>query len=194
MADRPFIAFVLLMFGTALVMHQNGTALPLDMMRHGISERSYGTLMAVNGILIICLQPFITPRLARRTRAHTLAAASLLFGVGHGLYAVAAAPASFAVAIAIWTLGEIALLPTASAQVADLSPPAMRARYQGVQSMAWGAASTLGPLIGGALLAGPGSRVLWGSCFVVMALMALGHLKLAPRLAPRVASQGAAHG
>ena len=37
----------------------------------------------------------------------------------------------YAVAIAIWTLGEIAHLPTANAVVADMAPTKLRGRYRG---------------------------------------------------------------
>ena len=61
----------------------------------------------------------------------------------------------------VWTLGEIAHLPTSNAVVADIAPTALRGRYQGLYVMSWGAASVLAPIAGGAILDGPGSAVLW---------------------------------
>jgi MFS family permease len=185
LSDRTFLAFLPLMLGTAMVMWQIGTALPIDMSRHGISPGGYGALMSINGVMIVVLQPFITRALARRSRTRVLAISSLLFGVGFGLNGVVSSLAGYVLAIAVWTLAEIANLPTSSAVVADMAAPALRGRYQGVYSMAWGTASCLGPLLGGLLLSGLGSRALWLSCFGLMALVTCGHVVLGPARARR---------
>jgi MFS family permease len=184
-SDGAFLGFVGLLSLSALVMWQNGTALPLDMLGHGVSATAYGALMGINGAIIVVAQPFMTRWLAGRRRPLVLAAASLLFGVGFGLYGVVSTRAGYALAIALWTIGEIALLPTASAVVADLSPAGLRGRYQGVYSMAWGVASTLGPLVGGAFLERSRARYLWAGCFGTMVLVAIGHLRLGRALLRR---------
>jgi MFS family permease len=183
--DVPFLGFVLLLGATALVMWQSGSTLPLDMMRHGISTPSYGALMAINGVVIIVLQPLITRWLSGGARARWLAAASIVFGIGFGLYGVVSTRAGYAAAVLTWTLAEIVLVPTASAQVADLAPPALRGRYQGTYATAWGTASAVGQLLGGALLAGPGPGVLWGGCLALMLVVAAGHLALGGALSAR---------
>lgn len=178
LSDRTFMGVVLLNLGTAMVMWQNGTALPMDMLRHGISAGGYGALIAMNGVMIVLLQPLITRVIARRKRTGVLALSALLLGTGFGLHGVVVAYAGYALAIAVWTLGEIANLPTSSAVVADLAPSALRGRYQGVYGMSWGVASCVGPLLGGLFLGGPGGRALWFSCFALMAVVACGHLAL----------------
>jgi MFS family permease len=178
LADRGFIGFVLLNLGTATVMWQNGAALPMDMIRHGISAGGYGALVAINGVMIVVLQPIINRLIARRSRTRVLAISALLIGAGFGLHGVVGSPLGYALAIAVWTLGEIANLPMASAVVADLAPPALRGRYQGVYGMSWGVASCVGPLLGGFFLSGPGGRALWFSCFGLMALVACGQLAI----------------
>jgi MFS family permease len=185
--DRTFLGFLLLTLGLAIVMWQNGTALPLDMRRHGISEATYGWLMAVNGVMIVFIQPGLTRALARYSRTAVLAGASLLFGVGMGLYGVVGGVPGYVVAIAIWTLGEIASLPMSSAVVADLAPAALRGRYQGLYSMSWGVASCAGPLVGGAVLQRAGGRPLWLGCFALMVVVTVGHLALGQARARREA-------
>ncbi len=190
--DGTFMGFVLLTFGAALVMWQNGTALPIDMVRQGISPATYGVLMSINGVMIVFLQPFITRALAKRDRTRVLAISALLFGVGFGLYGVVGSVAGYAFAIAVWTVGEIAHLPTSSMVVADLAPVAIRGRYQGIYGMAWGMASCIGPLVGGAFLGGPGGRALWFSCFGVMVLVTVGHVALGRARTRREAASGLA--
>ncbi len=178
LADRGFMGLVLLTLGTATVMWQNGSALPMDMVRHGISASGYGALVAINGVMIVFLQPVIVRLLGRRSRTGVLALSALLIGLGFGLHGVVGSALGYALGIAVWTIGEIANLPTSSALVADLAPPALRGRYQGVYGMAWGVASCVGPLLGGFFLSGPGGRALWFSCFGLMVLVACGHLAI----------------
>jgi MFS family permease len=174
--DRVFVRFLLLSLGSWAVMWQVGTSLPIDMSHHGISAAAYGGLLSINGILIVLLQPFAARVLAPYRRTAVLAGAALLFGIGFGMQAFVGSSLGYAIAIGVWTLGEIALLPTSAAVVADLAPPAMRGRYQGLYGMSGGAASFIGPLLGGAFLAGPGGAALWIACFALMVCVALGHV------------------
>jgi MFS family permease len=124
------------------------------------------------------LQPRLTSWLAPKPRATVLAISAVVFGVGFGLFGFVSGVTGYAVAIAIWTLGEIAHLPTANTVVADLAPSALRGRYQGVYSMSWGFASVAAPVVGGAVLDGPGARTLWVGCALLMVLVGAGHLAM----------------
>ena len=185
LGDWTFLIFVLLMLVLTLVMWQNGTTLPLDMRRHGIGEATYGWLICVNGVMIVLVQPSLSRALAAYPRTVVLAGASFLFGLGFGLYGVVSSVPGYVLAIVIWTLGEIAAIPTASAVVADLAPTAQRGRYQGVYSMSIGIASCAGPLLGVAVLQHAGGRALWLSCFALMLFVSVGQLALGPVRAAR---------
>ncbi len=132
--------------------------------------------MAVNGVLIMALQP-LAGRFTRRFEpAHVLAAAALLVGVGYGAYTFCATPLQYAAATAAWSLGEILTLPVASALVAELSPPELRGRYQGLFGLSFGLGMALAPALGGAVMARSGARALWAGCLVAGVLVAIGHL------------------
>jgi MFS family permease len=178
--DGPFMGLVVLLFGTTLVMGQNNTALPIDMTARGISESTYGLVVSTNGVLIVLLQPTITRLLSGRSRTRVLAISSLFFALGFGLYGAVETPLGYALAIAIWTLGEIAHLPTFSATVADIAPEQRRGRYQGVADLAWSCSALVGPLVSGAFLSGPGARALWVACFALMVGVCIGHASLGP--------------
>jgi MFS family permease len=193
LGDGIFMAVVLLSFGVALVMWQNGSSAPIDMQRNGISAREFGLLYAINGLLIVFLQPWLTAQLRALPRTAVLAGSSIVFGLGMGLYGFVGATTGYALAIVIWSIGEIAHLPTLQTVVADLAPPDKRGRYQGFYNLAWAGASLVGPLAGGAMLAGPGSRALWLACFAVLGLVAVGHLlagraRHAREVAPRAST------
>jgi MFS family permease len=48
-------------------------------------------------------------------------------------------------------VGELLLVPTATALVANIAPPEMRARYIGVFSLSFRVAAGIGPVLGGLL-------------------------------------------
>jgi dipeptide/tripeptide permease len=183
--DRTFLAVCALNLGLALVLWQSASALPLDIKRAGFSAIDYGLIMGVNGVMIVVLQPWLRGRLALFPRTHVLACGTLLFGVGFGLYGAVHSFLGYCLATAAWTLAEIAVLPLGSAVVADLSPPALRGRYQGMYSVSWGLASSLGPIVGNGVLARAGGQTLWLGCAVLMVLVAVGHLIVGPARARR---------
>ncbi len=178
LADRTFVAFFLLHVAFCLAFWQMQSSLPIDMARHGITPAGFGLVLSVNTFLIAFVQPFGARVTGRFTPAQVLAAASLLVGVGYGAYALCATGPAYALATAVWTLGEIAYMPTASALVQELAPPHLRGRYAGAYGLGFGVASFLAPLAGPAVLEALGAGALWGGCLAVGAAVALGQLAL----------------
>ncbi len=185
--DGPFVVFLLLQLGALVVFLQFQLAAPLDMAAHGVTPRGFSALMAMNGFGVALLQPLLGPALRRRDGARLLATSALLFGLGFGvnalvgtsLAAATGALAFYVVGVLLWTVGEVVGFPAANALVANLSPVALRGRYQGAFSMTWGAAFTLSPTLGGVLLARAGSRALWLLCLAAGAVIAMLHLAVA---------------
>ena len=178
--DRVFISFVAVNVLTAIVFMQHISTLPMVMGHDGLPPATFGSVIALNGVLIVAGQLFI-PRLLRgRRAASTMAVAAVIMGVGFGLTAFADAAWFYAVTVLVWTVGEMLNSPSNSATNAELSPAHMRGRYQGVFSLSWSAASFLAPIIGAAVLQYAGSTVLWLGCFVVGLVVAGLHLLAGP--------------
>jgi MFS family permease len=190
LTDLVFLPFAGLSFLLGCIFSQWASTLPLSMRLHGLAPSQFGTLMAINGVMIVVLQPVAPLALARLGRSRGLALAALFVGCGFGLTAWAAGPAVYAVSIAVWTLGEICNAPLAPTIVADLSPPHLRGSYQGVQSASWGLATFVGPAVGGLVLERAGSA-LWLGCAAVGLLVAFGHLAVAPARRRRLRAQAA---
>jgi MFS family permease len=182
LTDRRFVAFLGLVMLVALVFFQHIATLPIDMLAHGHDERTYGYVIAVNGVLIVILQPFVAPLVARRSRGRVLALATVLVGLGFGMYAWVGSAVWYGLGVAVWTLGEIGMNPATSAIVAEMAPADARGRYQGAFTATWGIAYFLGPALGAQLLGRGGSLLLWTACFGACALAAVGYLWLGPRL------------
>jgi len=180
--DGPFAVFVLLSVLTLLVFMQHVAALPIQMAAGGVSRVWLGFVLGLNGIVIVLVQPFLAPVLGRFDRSRVLSLGACLMGMGFGLNAVATGPALFALGVVVWTVGEIFVLPTANAVVADIALPHMRGRYQGAYGLSFGVAGFFAPLIGTFVLQHAGSRTLWLGCLAVGLIVAAGHVALAPRL------------
>ncbi len=185
--DRIFIGFLLLNLGTVIVIFQHMSTLPIAMSADGLGPATFGWVIAINGVMIVAGQLFVPRLLAGHDRSRVLALAALIVGAGFGLVAFAGSPWFFAVTVIIWTLGEMLHAPSTSALVADLSPAALRGRYQGVSSLSWSAGAALAPIGGGFVQEHAGDATLWLGCFGLAVLVAVGQLLSGPARERRVA-------
>lgn len=166
--DKAYLPYLGVSFLTALVFFQFLVAMPADMKLHGFTEKQFGAAVALNGLLIILIQPFLTRSITRSKRSRVLALAALLNGAGYGVYAFAAnAMWIWVFGVVLWTAGEILMAPVNSSIVADLAPDDQRGRYQGAYAMAWAVAWIVAPALGGFGLVRLGSAWFWLGCFVV---------------------------
>lgn len=191
LADRTFLAFLALWLGFLLVLFQFLLAAPLDLTAHGLSTAEYGRVMMLNGILVITLQPLLTRLTARRPAGQLLAVATALTGLGFGAYGLCRGPLDYALATAVWSVGEVFAFPTAAALIGRCSKPGYRARYQGLYSLTFGVSLFVAPLVGSLGLHRLGSRGFWMLCGLFGLVVAAGHLVLGaalPKDAPAAAA------
>lgn len=177
--DIRLLAYTVLACLFACVYFQYSITLPLDMRLHGLGSEQYGLVIALNGIIIVLISVPVSHIVTRFPRALVLTCSSLLMGIGFGLVAFWHVFPWYAFTVIIWTFGELLGSPVTSALVADLAPQRLRGTYQGVYGMAWGLASFVAPVLGGAVFEHLGTRALWGGCFVIGVLIACGYLLLA---------------
>src|SRR5205823_5537384 len=172
------VVFVLLIGLVGVLFHQAFVTLPIDLQARGLSTSAYGVLIALNGVLITLLQPWVSRALAGFPRHRVLAAAAALVGIGFALTAAVQGIPGYVVSISVWSLGEIAMAGIAPAAVADTAPPALRGAYQGLLQVGGGAAALLAPILGSLVMGRPGSATLWIACGVVGLAAATGQLAL----------------
>jgi MFS family permease len=185
--DREFVPYVVLTLALALIPGQS-TALAAHMTWQGFAPASFGLVIAVNGILIITLQPTISGWAAQRDPTRMLAIAALLYGAGFAIHGIAHSVAIHAAAVMVWTLGEILEAPTRSSVVAAMAPTDARGRYQGAIAMAFGAALLAGPKLGTWTWQRFGPSVLWASCLVLGIVVSLVLLATGPARRRRMAT------
>ncbi|MFI1156217.1 MDR family MFS transporter [Streptomyces sioyaensis] len=180
--DGRFMTVVGLNLLLALLFQQAYVSMPVSMGQDGFSSADFGMVVAVNGLLIVLLQIPVTRFIEHRSPAMLLVGSALLAGYGFGLTALAGSVAMYAVAVAVWTLGEIINSPTQMGLVVRLSPVHGRGRYQGMYALSWSIASLTAPLLGGTVIDHYGADALWAGCAAVGTVAAAGYGLLLRRL------------
>jgi MFS family permease len=148
----------------------------------GVSERQIGFFFFVNTVVIVIVQLPISRAIEGRRRMRALALMPALWAVAWllldgGAYWLGATGAFVVIslALAIFGIGECFHGPAHQALVAEIAPDHLRGRYFAVHSLSWGLAGTVGPAIGGFILA---SRpfALWPLAAAVCLVAAVGAL------------------
>lgn len=180
LSDRVYLGFVTLNLFAALVFLQHISMLPIAMGDSGLSPATYGSVIALNGVLIVVGQLFVPRLIKGRSRSHVLALAALVMGVGFGLTAFADAAWFYGLTVLVWTVGEMLNSPSNSTLIAELSPGELRGRYQGVFSLSWQVAGAAAPVLGGLVREHAGNTTLWLGCAAVGGVVAVAHLVSGP--------------
>lgn len=179
--DPAFRRFFFATLILAIAIFQFHIAMPLDMKDHGISTTAYGLLVAMNGLLVVLMQPFAPSVALRFPRPVALAGAALLTGGGLGILAFGATIPIYALGIFVFTLGEVCQGPLNPTVVSELSPSHLRGTYQGAYHLVFSIAGCAAPLIGGAVLQTVGGSTLWIGCLVLGAISAAVYLAFPSR-------------
>ena len=161
--NKRFQRVLLSSLAIALVFFQMSSTFGLHVTNLGLSSATYGGLLSLNGVLVVCFELGLTTVTQRMPARRTMAAGYVLIGSGFALNAFARSPVAFALAMTIFTFGEMMAMPVSSAYIADLSPDHMRGRYMGMFGFTWALALMCGPALGIALY-GQSPMLLWLSC------------------------------
>lgn len=144
--DRGFLLLLVAGIAVAFVYLQHLSTMALQVQALGLSNAVYGLLLSVNALAVVFLELPISAITRRFPRPAVIAFGFLLIGLGFGLFAFAPTIPLLALAVIVWTLGEIVQGPVTTAYVADLSPAHLRGSYQGVWGMTWSIGLILAPL------------------------------------------------
>ncbi|MFE5486758.1 MFS transporter [Streptomyces sp. NPDC056527] len=184
---RDRLALALLpLFGVELFVYSlTEVALPLAVHDSGLSPAVYGAMAAVNAILVVALQPFVTARLARLPQLPVQGAGSALIAIGVALTGLADGIVGFTVSVVVWSLGEVVVAGIAATIIANLAPPHARGRYQGAFSWTWGVARFAALTLGVTLYTNLGPSTLWWTALAAGLTAASLTLALTTRVARR---------
>jgi predicted MFS family arabinose efflux permease len=174
LGDRRFLLVIVAIFLTSVAEAQYQAVLPLEIKDRGLSEVLYGTVLALNGLLVIVFELPITGFTQKLPMRTTIASGSLLVGGGLALFGFPAGIWIFFAGTVVWTLGEIVGSPSLVAYPALAAPrEQLRSRYIGALTTAQIAGYAVGPAIGTALFQLGGTAV-WGLCAALGLLAFIG--------------------
>ena len=165
-ADPRLVRVILATLALAFVIHQAYATFPLHLERSGFTPVVYGSLMSLNGLLIIFIELWVTTVTRRLPSLIALAIGLGLNGLGFGAIRIAASVPALAATVVIWTFGEMVYAPVGSAYIADIAPIELRGRYQAAYGFTNSFGLMLAP-IGGTLLYSVSPPALWLTCLVL---------------------------
>jgi MFS family permease len=189
--DRLLLVATLLVLIYAVLYAQVAITLPLAITHSGLKPSVFGYVIAINGVLIVIVQPLTLGLLQRVPRRISLPAGIATVGAGIAATGLCHRPWQFGLSVVLWTIGEIGTAGSFQALIASLAPAHMRGRYAGALGLAWGASGLLAPLAGTAGFA-LSPMLVWLSCLFIGLLAAGGQWWLIgavdQRQAARIAS------
>jgi len=178
-ADRLFILFLGISTLATIVYMQMNSTLAVYLNRfHNVPPQGFGYILSMNAAMVVAFQFWITRRIEKRPPMRILAAGTVLYAIGFGIYGVAAGYPLFLAAMVIITIGEMLVVPVWQAVVARFAPAHMRGRYMAAAGMSWTIPSAVGPLAAGLVIDNLDPEWLWFACFFLGLLAAAGYLWL----------------
>lgn len=163
LADKGFLLVLGAILAGGLVYAQGYSTFPLWVRDLGFTERVYGFLQGGNGLLVAVFELGVTAIAMRYPRIRMIALGVLLTGLGFGGFGVLLSGIGMAVAVAVWSFGEMFGSASTAAFIADRAPAHLRGRYQSSLGMTYALSFTIGP-IGGTAIYAWSPRGLWIVC------------------------------
>lgn len=164
-ANRPFLALWAANLLAASLFFQWGASVAKLVVDLGYTKSVYGWLMAANGVMIALFEIPIARSVRRRPQHRVIGLGYLACGIGMAMNGFASSWIWVAVALVVFTVGEMVSMPIASAYLAVLSPEKMRGRYAGAVGFTWNIGQSLAPGLGLVLYEWNPS-VLWSTTLV----------------------------
>jgi MFS family permease len=175
LGDRPYLAFLAagMLMGLVYIQMYNSLSVFLRDV-HGVPPQRYGFLLTVSAITVILFQ-FRTMRLIKaKPKFLMMAAGTLFYMFGFGMFSIVSAYWLFAAAVVIITIGEMIVVPVGQALASSFAPRHMRGRYMAVYELTGKFPATFGPAAAGVVLDNFNPVSLWYIGALLCAISAAG--------------------
>ena len=190
--DTRFVVFCIGGICCTILAAQMMAVLPVYMKdQFGLGETFFGWVMTTNAAMVGLLQLPITRVTRKIPRLFLTATGAILYALGVGSVALGSAFPHFIAAMAVYTFGEMLLVPTSTAVTADLAPANLRGRYMGMLGLTWSVGFGIGPIIGGLISDQLAPIALWpltALSGIIAAIIFLAIARLAPIRAAHAAT------
>ena len=177
--DLTFMEFILAGILVNTVYVQMNSTLPVYLRDvHGAPPSTYGIILSINAGMVVFMQFWVTRKLSAIPPMWMMALGTALYLVGFGMYGFVSGFAMFLLAMVVLTVGEMVLIPVASALVAKFAPEDMRGRYMAVYGVAWTVPFAVGPYLAGLIMDNIDPNWVWYASIAVCFLAILGFLRM----------------
>jgi MFS family permease len=149
---RAFLLLWLSTFCVATIDSQLYSIFPVYLLQKGGTTSLYGSLLALNAVLIVLVEFPLATALSRFSPSRTMSVGYLLVTAAVGICLVASSPLFFILPVLTFTIGESLFAPSSGTVVANIAPPEQRSAYVGLSWMAGNLGFIAGPILGGSLL------------------------------------------
>jgi MFS family permease len=177
--DRPFMglvgAFTLVQMTAALAWVLLSVYLKTQI---GISEQLYGWLPTTNALMVVFFQVLVTRYTKKYPAVRVMAWGATFYVFAPLLIAISNGFWGFWLAMVIMTMGELVVVPRASAYAANLAPVDKRGRYMSLYGLSWNVAVGISPVMGGLISDQISPRAPWwgGALIGMLAVLAFRRL------------------
>jgi MFS family permease len=161
--DRRFQRVLLASLLIGVVFFQMVSTLGLHITRLGFSAWTYGTIISLNGLLVVLGELPLTTLSQRFGFDRSMVAGYVCVGLGFGAIGLMTTIPGIIACLIVFSVGEMLTMPLAVAQIADLAPAHMRGRYMGGYGFTWAGSLMIAPIIGSTLFE-LHPAALWVTC------------------------------
>jgi MFS family permease len=160
--DFAYVAFLVVSMLMGIVYQQMYNTLSVYLRdSHGLTPQSYGFLMTSSAITVILFQFQTTRAIRNRPAFLMMGLGTFFYMIGFGMFGFVSVFWLFALAIVIITIGEMVVMPTSSALVANFAPEDKRGRYMAVYGLSWSFPAIIGPSAAGLIIDNYNPDLLW---------------------------------
>jgi MFS family permease len=173
--DKIYVAFILISTLMVIVYIQMNSTLSVFLRDYRATPpQGFGYILSMNAAMVVLFQFWISRRLDAKRPLLIMAAGSILYAIGFGMYGFVYSFWLFLVAMFIITIGEMMTVPTSQALVASFAPEDMRGRYMAVYGLCWIVPSAVGPLAAGLVMDHLDPNWVWWGSGILAVIAALG--------------------
>lgn len=173
--DKIYIIFILVSVMMVFVYIQMNSTLSVFLRDYRATPAQYfGYILSINAGMVVVLQFWVSRKISKYQPLLIMAAGTVLYAIGFGMYGFVYSFFWFVVAMVIITIGEMMTVPTSQALVASFAPEDMRGRYMAVYGLAWLIPSAFGPLTAGIIMDGGYANWVWWGGGILSLITALG--------------------
>ena len=130
--DKIYVAFILVSILMVFVYIQMNSTLSVFLRDFRATPAQYfGYILSINAGMVVLFQFWISRKINDFPPLLIMAAGTVLYAIGFGMYGFVYSFAWFVVAMVIITIGEMMTVPTSQALVASFAPENMRGRLYG---------------------------------------------------------------